>query len=130
LQLELRRTEPGEVTGLHRQAAEWLAGHGQPVEAIQHAQAARDWDLSARLLADHWPGLHLAGQDATIHQLLTGFPVEVRARDADLATVAAIDEVTQGSLEAAGRYMGPAGWASASVAAARQGPAQPLLTIA
>src|SRR5882762_7607058 len=31
LQLELRRTAPGEVTGLHQVAAQWLAGHGYPV---------------------------------------------------------------------------------------------------
>ena len=39
LQLELRRTEPDEVAGLHRAAAGWFAGHGYPVEAIRHAQA-------------------------------------------------------------------------------------------
>jgi len=62
LQLQLRRTEPDQVAGLHRAAARWLAGHGYPVEAVRHAQAARDWDLAARLLADHWPGLYLDGQ--------------------------------------------------------------------
>ena len=41
LQLELRRTAPGEVAALHRAAAGWFAGHGYPVEAIRHAQAAR-----------------------------------------------------------------------------------------
>jgi ATP/maltotriose-dependent transcriptional regulator MalT len=50
LQLELRRTEPDEVTALHRAAAQWLAGNGYPMEAVQHAQAARDWGLAARLL--------------------------------------------------------------------------------
>ena len=64
LQLELRRTAPGEVTGLHRVAAQWFAEHGFPVEAIRHAQAAQDWGLAARLLAGHWPGLHLGGQAA------------------------------------------------------------------
>jgi LuxR family maltose regulon positive regulatory protein len=59
LQLELRRSEPGEVAALHELAAGWFAGHGFAVEAIRHAQAARDWGLAARLLADHWPGLHL-----------------------------------------------------------------------
>jgi LuxR family transcriptional regulator, maltose regulon positive regulatory protein len=39
LQLELRRTAPGEVTGLHQAAADWFAGHGFAAEAIQHAQA-------------------------------------------------------------------------------------------
>ena len=76
LRLELRRTEPGELAGLHRAAAGWFAGHGYPVEAVRHAQGARDWDLAARLLADHWPGLHLDGQDTTVHELLAGFPAE------------------------------------------------------
>ena len=52
LALELRRTAPGEVAGLHQAAAGWFAGHGYPVEAIRHAQAAQDWGLAARLLAD------------------------------------------------------------------------------
>jgi LuxR family maltose regulon positive regulatory protein len=43
LQLELRRTAPGEVSELHRVAAGWFAGHGFPVEAVRHAQGARDW---------------------------------------------------------------------------------------
>src|SRR5579863_112286 len=65
LQLELRRAASDEVAALHRTAADWLAEHGYSVEAIRHAQAARDWDLAAGLLADHWPGLHLDGQAAT-----------------------------------------------------------------
>jgi LuxR family maltose regulon positive regulatory protein len=31
LRLQLRRTEPGQLAGLHRAAADWFAGHGQPV---------------------------------------------------------------------------------------------------
>jgi LuxR family maltose regulon positive regulatory protein len=53
LQLELRRAEPGLFRALHGAAAGWFAGHGHPVEAIRHAQAAHDWDLAVRLLADH-----------------------------------------------------------------------------
>jgi LuxR family maltose regulon positive regulatory protein len=53
LRLQLRRTYPGEVAALHVLAAGWLAAHGFPVEAVRHAQAAKDWGLAARLLADH-----------------------------------------------------------------------------
>jgi LuxR family transcriptional regulator, maltose regulon positive regulatory protein len=106
LALELRRTAPGEVTALHQAASGWFAGHGYPVEAVRHAQAARDWDLAARLLADHWPGLHLDGQDAAVHELLAGFPAEASTADADLAAVAAGDELAWGSLEAAEHYLG------------------------
>ena len=105
LRLELRRTEPGEVTGLHAAAAGWLAARGFAVEAVRHAQAAQDWELAARLLAGHWPGLHLDGQAATTHELLTGFPAEARAADPVLMALMAADELAQGSLEAAERYL-------------------------
>jgi LuxR family maltose regulon positive regulatory protein len=49
LQLELRRTAPGEVNGLHAAVCGWFARQGYPAEAIRHAQAARDWGLAARL---------------------------------------------------------------------------------
>jgi LuxR family maltose regulon positive regulatory protein len=130
LLMELRRIEPDGVTDLHCQAAGWLAGLGQPVPAIKQAQAAQDWDLAARLLADHWPSLHLDGQAAIVHQLLTGFPAEKRVANAELAVLSAVDELTQGSLEAAERYLGLAEQASASVPTERYEQAQLLLGIA
>jgi LuxR family transcriptional regulator, maltose regulon positive regulatory protein len=130
LQLELRRAAPGEVTGLHAAAAEWLAAHGFAVEAIRHAQAARDWVLAARLLADQWPGLYLDGQATTIHELLAGFPAGLAAADAGLAVVAAADELTQGSLEAAERYLDLAERrGSQSVPEARRGQLRLLLGV-
>jgi LuxR family transcriptional regulator, maltose regulon positive regulatory protein len=129
LQLELRRTAPGEVAALHSVAAGWFAGHGFGVEAVRHAQDARDWALAVRLLAGHWPGLHLDGQAATIHELLAGFPAEARAADAELAALAAADELARGSLEAAERYLGLAERASASVSAGQRGQFQVLLGV-
>jgi LuxR family transcriptional regulator, maltose regulon positive regulatory protein len=127
LQRELRRTDPGEVTALHQVASGWFAGHGLPVEAVRHAQAARDWDLAGRLLADHWPGLYLGGQAVTIRELLAGFPAEAPAADAELAALAAADQLTQGSLEEAERYLALAELGSASMPAGRRGRAQVLL---
>jgi LuxR family transcriptional regulator, maltose regulon positive regulatory protein len=127
LQLQLRRTEPDQVAGLHRAAAGWFAGHGYPVEAIRHAQATRDWDLAGRALADHWPGLYLDGQAAVIHELLAGFPAETRAAGAEVAAVTAGDELAQGSLEAAERYLGLA--ERALVPDGRRGQAQLLAGI-
>ena len=118
LQLELRRTAPEEVAGLHQAASAWFAAHGHPVEAIRHAQAARDWGLAARLLADHWPGLYLDGQAATTHELLAAFPAEQLAADAELAAVAAGDELAQG-VAGGGRAVPGAG--GAGVGAARPG---------
>jgi LuxR family maltose regulon positive regulatory protein len=124
LQLELRRTAPDQVAGLHQVAAGWFAGHGYPVEAVRHAQAAQAWDLARRLLADHWPGLSLDGQAAVIHELLGGFPAERLVADAELAAVAAGDELARGSLEAAERYLGLAERGLASVPESRQGQAR------
>jgi LuxR family transcriptional regulator, maltose regulon positive regulatory protein len=129
LQLELRRTGAGEVTGLHELAAGWLAGHGFPVEAIRHAQAAQGWGVAARLLADHWPGLYLDGQAATVHGLLAAFPAGARAADTELAAVAAADELGQGSLEAAERYLRLAEREAGSMPADHGGQSQLLLGV-
>lgn len=104
LRLELRRTAT-EETALHRTAAGWLARNGRVPEAIRHAQAAGDWPLATRLLADHWPVLQLDGQSATAHDLLTGFPAEVVSTQAELATLRAADELAHGSVEAAQQYL-------------------------
>jgi LuxR family maltose regulon positive regulatory protein len=130
LQIELRRSEPDEVTGLHRQAAEWLAGHRQMVQAIKQAQAARDWELATRLLADYWPAFHLDGQATIVHELLAGFPAESRTADAELVVLSALDELARGTLETGEWYMGLAERASASVATERRGQAQLLVGIA
>jgi LuxR family transcriptional regulator, maltose regulon positive regulatory protein len=129
LQLELRRTASDEVSELHRMAAGWYAGHGFPVEAVRHAQGAQDWGLATRLLADHWPGLYLGGPTATVHELLAGFPAEARAADAELAALAAADELAQGSLEEAKRYLTLAAQRSATVPAGRRGRVQTLLAV-
>jgi len=129
LQLELRRTTPGEVIALHRAAAGWFAGHGYPVDAVRHAQAARDWGLAARLLADSWYSLQLDGQAATTHQLLAGFPAGTHTADAELAALAAAEELAYGSLEAAERYLSMAERGMASVSDGRSAQARLLLGI-
>ncbi|MFD4508278.1 LuxR C-terminal-related transcriptional regulator [Streptomyces sp. NPDC058457] len=120
LQLELRRTAPDEVDALHRAAARWLEDHGRPAEAVRHAQAAKDWTSAARLLADHWPGLHLDGKAATVGALLGRFPAEMRAADAELAVPAAADELAAGSLAEAERFMGLAARRTESVPVTRR----------
>ncbi len=115
LALELRRTVPQEVPGLHTIAAEWWAEHGYPVEAIRHAQAAENWGLAARLLADNWFGLYFDGRLATRGELLSGFPAGVVAADPELVVLAGADQRAAGSLEETERYLGLAVRMSASV---------------
>jgi LuxR family maltose regulon positive regulatory protein len=121
LHMELRRTAPAEVDALHRTATRWFADHGYPVDAVRHAQAAGDWAVATRLLADHWPGLQLDGQTATVHALLATFPAETRAADAELAVLAAADELAAGSLAQAERLLELAAPGTPSASAGRRG---------
>jgi LuxR family transcriptional regulator, maltose regulon positive regulatory protein len=129
LQLELRHSEPGAVPALHVTAAGWYAGNGYPAEAVRHAQAARDWDLAARLLSDHWLDLDLGGQAATARELLIAFPAGVAAADAELAALTAAAELARGSLEEAERQLALAVQRSASVPAVRRGRLEVMLTV-
>jgi LuxR family transcriptional regulator, maltose regulon positive regulatory protein len=129
LQLELRRTAPGEVPALHGAAAGWFAEHGFPVEAVRHAQAAQDWGLAARLLAGHWLGLVLDGQAATAHELLAGFPAGVVAADVELTALTAAAEMRRGSLEEAERYLAAVTAVLASVPTGQRDRVQVLLVI-
>jgi LuxR family maltose regulon positive regulatory protein len=129
LQLELRGTEPARLPALHEAAAGWYAEHGYPVEAVRQAQAAQDWALAARLLSDRWVGLGLAGLGGTAHELLTRFPADVIASDAELAARAAGVQLARGSLEEAERYMALATRKLGSVPAGRAGRAQAVLAV-
>jgi LuxR family transcriptional regulator, maltose regulon positive regulatory protein len=121
LQLELRRTDPSGLADLHATAAGWLAGHGYPVEAVRHAQAAGSWDLAARLLSDHFLGLVLDGQGATAHELLVRFPAEMIDTDPKLAVLMAADELSRRSLQAADGHLARAEREMTSVPADRRG---------
>jgi LuxR family maltose regulon positive regulatory protein len=103
LRLELRRTLPGDVLGLHRRAAGWLIRQGQLVEAIRHTQAAGDWTEAARLLADHSFSLTLDGQAQTMQALVRAFPPG--EDHPELALVRAGGDLVQGRLEEAAAYL-------------------------
>lgn len=100
-----------------------------PLEEQPGAQEAGDWGLAARLLADHWPGLQLDGRAATVHTILDRFPAGARAADAELAALMAADELAQGSLETAERYLETAARRASSVPEARRGRWQVLLGV-
>ncbi|HEY6592978.1 MAG TPA: LuxR C-terminal-related transcriptional regulator [Asanoa sp.] len=99
LRLELRRTLPEELPGLHRRAAEWFIQRGRLVDAIRHTQAAGDWPAAARLLADYSFSLTLDGQAPTVQALLEAFPPG--ADHPELALVRAGGDLVQGRLDEA-----------------------------
>ena len=95
LRLELRRTVPTEIAGLHRLAARWLAERGQVADAIGHLQAAGDWDEAACMLTDHALSLTLDGKAGTVVALLRAFPAQTGEESPDLILVRAIAEQHQ-----------------------------------
>ena len=103
LRLELRRTLPGDVPGLHQRAAGWFTLQGQVVEAIRHTQAAGDWPEAARLLADHSFSLTLDGQAQTIQALVRAFPPG--EDHPELALVRAGGDLVRGRLDEAAAYL-------------------------
>jgi LuxR family transcriptional regulator, maltose regulon positive regulatory protein len=105
LRLELRRTAPEEVGALHRTAATWLASRGRAVEAVQHAQAAEDWDLATRSLFDQWYDLLFSGRIASAYELLAGFPDDRVDSDPELALLFAARALSEGSVDDAERLL-------------------------
>ncbi len=95
LRLELRRTMPADIGGLHQLAAHWLAEHGQAADAIGHLQAAGDWAEAARMLTDHALSLTLDGQAGTVAALLRSFPARAGEDSPDLSLVRAIADQYQ-----------------------------------
>jgi LuxR family transcriptional regulator, maltose regulon positive regulatory protein len=129
LKLELHRTAAAEIPVLHSTAAAWYAAHGFPIEGIRHAQAAGDWRLATRLLADHHFSLQLDGKGATAQELLRRFPADLMLADAELAALAAAVELDRGSLGDAERYLERARHKAESVEEDRKGRFQVLLAI-
>jgi LuxR family maltose regulon positive regulatory protein len=102
LRLELRRTMPADIAGLHQLAARWLAERGQAADAIGHLQAAGDWDEAARILTDHALSLTLDGQAGTVATLLRSFPARTSEDSPDLTLVRAIADQYQLALPGGG----------------------------
>jgi LuxR family maltose regulon positive regulatory protein len=105
LRLELRRTMPADIAGLHQLAARWLAERGQAADAIGHLQAAGDWDEAARMLTDHALSLTLDGQAGTVAALLRSFPARTGADSPDLTLVRAIADQYQLRLDQADAHL-------------------------
>ncbi|MBV9048588.1 MAG: hypothetical protein JOY58_09990, partial [Solirubrobacterales bacterium] len=105
LQLELRRVSPTVVGSLHAAAARWYEQHGCIVEAIRHAQAARDWPYGSRLLADHNFDLIFSGGVATVRQLLGAFPQDWAQTDPELALISSAVHLLGGQRDESAAYM-------------------------
>ena len=70
---ELARREPRAMRDLHRRAAQWLETNGYPADAIDHAHAAGDTYLAARLVCDLARPYCEQGRLRTVQRWLAAF---------------------------------------------------------
>jgi LuxR family maltose regulon positive regulatory protein len=68
LQAELRRREPDLGQDLHFRAAMWFEANAMPEAAIEHAQAAGDYDRVARLILDLQQPVWASGRVETVRR--------------------------------------------------------------
>jgi LuxR family maltose regulon positive regulatory protein len=68
LQAELRRREPGLIQDLHFRAARWFEANEMPEAAIDHAQAAGDYDRVARLILELQNPVWASGRVETVRR--------------------------------------------------------------
>ena len=66
LRAELRRREPDLIQDLHFRAAAWFEANGMPEAAIDHAQAAGDYDRVARLILELQQPVWASGRVETV----------------------------------------------------------------
>jgi LuxR family maltose regulon positive regulatory protein len=67
---ELRRTERGIITTLHRRAADWYEANGSPAQALEQLLHTADWDRTMRLAATLAQPTTKDGQLATLDRWL------------------------------------------------------------
>ena len=99
LRHELARTSPERPAVLHRRAAQWYAEHDDATEAIGHAVASGDHELSSRLVSAHWLRTFNTGQLETVRTWLDALPAELVSADASLSAARVMLALDTGRLE-------------------------------
>src|SRR5262249_34301797 len=72
LRTELQRREPDQVPDLHFRAAMWFEANAMPETAIDHAQAAGDYDRVARLILELQQPVWAVGRVETVRRWMEG----------------------------------------------------------
>ena len=98
LHAQLTSSDPERPGVLHRAAARWYADQGRLADAIGHAFAGGDHELSAELIELALADLRRRRQDRTLRDWLVALPDDVVRRRPLLATSLAWTRLTEGDL--------------------------------
>ena len=99
LSSQLVPSQPGEVAGLHRRAAQWYAARELPHEAVPYAMAAQDYELAGRITMQYANELWWREEFDTLINWLEALPRELRERHPDLCLFLAWSLFALGELE-------------------------------
>lgn len=105
LRARLHRQAPERIAELHRRAARWHAGQDQPVDALRHALAARDWGYATGLLVGNWHHVARYGHDEPLPALVEPPPADAIRADPELALAYAADRLDLRDLDTAEGYL-------------------------
>lgn len=80
LRRQLQHSQPEHIPALHHRAAAWYEQQGFITEAVSHALATTDYELTARLIERAASPLLLRGERRTLQQWLQALPQEIVQR--------------------------------------------------
>ncbi len=104
LQRELAIREPDRVTTLHRRAAAWYEANHAIERAVDHAFAAGDPELVAKLVGNGFIQYHWSGHRATIRAWARRLGVDGLEARPWLAVLAAWEEIAAGDVAGTIRF--------------------------
>ena len=105
LRARLLARDPDRLGGLHTTAGRWLAERGMFADAVPHAIAGEDHELTADLVELALAGLRKGRQDATILEWLAAVPDDVVRRRPLLATATAWSRLAAGDFTGVGAWL-------------------------
>ena len=88
-EFQLEASDAGASLEIHRRAALWFLERGLLTQAVEHAAAARDHDLVARIASDHHLSVLRSGSARTVVRWVKMLPDEQLVAHPELAMAAA-----------------------------------------
>jgi LuxR family maltose regulon positive regulatory protein len=77
LRQRMWQAQPDKVRALHRRASEWFEGEGQPIEAIEHALSADDFERAANLIEGIAERAMMRSEIATLKKWAEALPDDI-----------------------------------------------------
>ena len=99
LRAHLVAEQPHKIPILHQRASAWYAEHDLPIEAVQHALAADDFEQAANLLVEAWQTLDSTFQSTSWLLLVKKLPPHLMQMRPMLAIYYASALLDHGELE-------------------------------